>query len=325
VNTPEQPDSATGAGDGPDVPAAEQLSERDAALGPPNFEGWVADTMNGTLDLLERVGDRDQPTRWVPTGFEDLDDLLGGGMWPGHLVVIGGRAGMGTSTLAMDLVRSAAVYNGIQTLLVCPDTSINELNLRLIAATGKIPVNHMRNGVMREENWDAVAKVMEKVTSAPLRLNTNPYLTVDALADAVAEAVAHGTRLVVLDGIQSLVPVSPRDTRYHELCEQVHGIKRLARAHNIPIVVTSKLNRLSESRVDKRPLLHDLRNAGDIEDVADVVILLHRDDMYEAESTRPGEADLVVAKHRHGPTRSLVLAFQGHYGRFVDIGPQYRR
>ena len=102
----------------------------------------------------------------------------------------------------------------------------------------------------------------------------------------------------------------------------LEGLQRLARAHNIPIVVTSTLSRASEARADKVPMLYDLRNAGDIEDVADAVIFVHRDDMYEAESTRPGEADLIVAKHRHGPTRTIVVAFQGHYSRFVDIAPR---
>ena len=280
----------------------------------------LADTLITTLELIEAASNSEDVVtdRLVPTGFRDLDDLLGGGLWPGHLVVIGGRTSMGTTTLALDFARSATRHS-IPTLVLSPETAADEVNLRLIAATAKVPLNHLRNGTMTEDDWTKTAHAMGPLSSSPLTVDARPYLSIEDVTAAVDEAVATGTRLVVLDGIQMLVPLTPRDNRYHEVCEQVHAIKRLARAHQISIVVTSKLNRDAEARPDHRPKLHDLRNAGDIEDVADLVILVHRDDYYYLESMRPGEADLFVEKHRHGPTRSLTLAFQGHYSRFVDM------
>lgn len=284
--------------------------------------GVLGDTLEGTLDLMEAAAsdDPDQVAeRLVPTGFEDLDDLLGGGLWPGHLVVVGGRTSMGTTTLVLDFARAAAVRRGIKTLVFGPETAVDEVNLRLLAATAKIPINHLRNGTMNDADWTKASATMGGLATAPLTVDSRPYLTLDDFTAAVEDAVATGTRLVILDGVQTLVPLTPRDNRYHELCEQVHAIKRLARAHRISIVVTSKLNRDAETRGNHHPKLHDLRNAGDIEDVADLVILLHRDDYYEYEPARPGEADLFVDKNRHGPTRSITLAFQGHYSRFMDI------
>lgn len=310
--------------------AAEDATARDASSQAPAERldrGILADTLVATLDLLEAAATRegDVTTRLVPTGFEDLDDLLGGGLWPGHLVVVGGRPSMGTTTLALDIARSAAVHHHLGTLVFTPDTTVEEVNLRLIAAIAKVPLIHLRNGIMNDDGWASTSQTIGDLASAPLTIDSRPYLTLDVLTEAVEEAAAAGVRLVVLDGLQALVPVTPRDSRYHEVCEQVHAIKRLARTHRISIVVVSKLNRVSEARPDRRPQLHDLRNAGDIEDVADLVILLHRDDMYEVESSRPGEADLMVAKHRHGPTRWLTVAFQGHYARFVDIAREYRQ
>jgi replicative DNA helicase len=280
----------------------------------------VTDTLTTTLDYIEAASNpAGDPRRHVPTGFEDLDELFGGGLWPGHLTVIGGRPGMGTSTLALNIAARASLDAQMATLVVCPDTSAEEINLRLLAAHAKVPLNHLRNGLMDEENWAKLTDAMGTVAGAPLWMNTTPRMTAPMVEEAVADLADRGLRLLVVDGLQSLMPAGPRESPYHEVRDTVHTLKRLARHAGIAVVVASKLTRGPEQRPDKRPLLFDLRDAGDIEDVADEVILLHREDVYERESARPGEADLIVAKHRHGPTRYVVVAFQGHYSRFVDM------
>lgn len=285
----------------------------------------IADVFESTLDLIETAGNERTAApgsgRLVPTGFVDLDDLLGGGLWPGHLTVIGGRPGAGSSVLGLNIATTAAIDLGIPTLVMCTDTSAEELNIRVLAAQGRVPVNHIRNGAMSTEEWDRLARHTNALATAPLYFNTEPVLTVGRVTEAVEDLIESGLRLLVLDGLQSLDQEIPRDSRYFEVCDDVHALKRLARAHGIPIVVVSKLNRVPEQRMSRRPMLHDLRNAGDIEDVADEVIMIHREDMYEAESLRPGEADLGVVKNRHGATRLIVVAFQGHYSRFVDMKP----
>lgn len=288
---------------------------------PQHASAAVGDSMEGTLDLLESIANRDADAhdRLVPTGFRHLDELLGGGLWPGHLTVIAGRPGAGTSTLGLNFAARASIDHQMRSLVMCADTSTEELNFRLLASQAKIPTNHLRNGSMSNDEWERLNDVIGTVSSAPLHLNTDPVMTVQKVSEEVERLAERGLRLLVLDGLQSLDQVTPRDSRYFEVCDDVHTLKQLARLHNIPIVVISKLNRVSQQRVDRTPMLHDLRNAGDIEDVADQVVLLHRDDMYEVEPARPGEADFLVEKNRHGPTRWLTVAFQGHFSRFVDI------
>lgn len=283
----------------------------------------IAEIFESTLDLIETVENEADTEpgsgRLVPTGFADLDNLLGGGLWPGHLTVLGGRPGAGSSVLGLNIARTAAVDHGMPTLVMCTDTSAEELNIRILAAQGRIPVNHIRNGLMSTEEWDRLARWTERLAAAPLHFNTEPAVTVARVTEAVENLTGRGLRLLVLDGLQSLDQEIPRDSRYFDVCDDVHALKRLARTHGIPIVVVSKLNRVPEQRLSKRPMLHDLRNAGDIEDVADEVVMIHREDMYESESLRPGEADLDVVKNRHGATRLITVAFQGHYARFVDM------
>lgn len=301
----------------------EEAEDAQAATLPPTESSQhVSDVMSSTLDPIEAIDNASNdaaPRRLIPTGFADLDLLFGGGLWPGHMTVIGGRPGAGSSVLGLNIASAAAIHHGIPTLVVCTDSSAEEVNFRLLAARGRIPTTHIRNGRMDVGAWDRLAKATRELSSAPLYLNTELGITMAKVTEAVEELAGRGLRLIVLDGLQTLDQEIPRDSRYFEVCDDVHALKRLARTHKLSLVVISKLNRTPEQRLFKRPALHDLRNAGDIEDIADEVILIHREDMYEAESTRPGEADFDVVKHRHGPQRLIVVAYQGHYSRFVDI------
>lgn len=280
----------------------------------------LVDVLDKTLDQVEVISDREAGLYGVPTGFDDLDELLNG-LWPGHLTVIGGRPGAGASTLALDIARSAAVHNDLTTLYFRPDTTAEEVTFRLLSAEAKVPHNHIRNGLMSDASWNKLAVTMGSVSSSPILTVDDPYLTIEKIEAALEEATERGLdpKLVVVDELQTLVQTRARENRYQEVRDDVHALKRLARQHNVAVVVVSKLNRGPLARPDARPLLHELRDAGGIEDVADEVILIHRDDQWETESMRPGEADLIIAKHRHGPERLLVVAYQAHYSRFVDM------
>lgn len=282
----------------------------------------LADVLDKTLDVAEAVAvSREAGPYGVPTGFADLDDLLNG-LWPGHLTVIGGRPGAGASTLALDIVRRAAVHNNLTTLYFRPDTTAEEVTFRLLSAESKVPHNHIRNGLMSDSSWTSLGETMGRVSNSPILIADDPYLTVEKIGAAIEDTSEHDLKLVVVDELQTLVQTRTRENRYQEVRDDVHALKRLARQHNVALVVVSKLNRspmTRQSPILARPMLHDLRDAGGIEDVADEVILIHRDDQYEKESIRPGEADLIVAKHRNGAERELVVAFQGHYCRFVDM------
>jgi replicative DNA helicase len=158
------------------------------------------------------------------------------------------------------------------------------------------------------------------VSEAPLFIDDSPNLTMmEIRAKARRLKQRHDLRLVVIDYLQLMTSGKKVESRQLEVSEFSRSIKLLAKELDVPVIAISQLNRGSEQRTSKRPLLSDLRESGSLEQDSDMVILLHREDVYEKESTRPGEADLIVAKHRNGPTRDIVLAFQGHYSRFVDM------
>jgi replicative DNA helicase len=196
----------------------------------------------------------------------------------------------------------------------------SEITMRLLSAEAKVPLNHIRNGQMNDEDWQKLAKKMAEVSRAPLFIDDSPNMTMmEIRAKARRLKQRHDLRLVVIDYMQLMTSGRKVESRQLEVSEFSRQIKLLAKELEVPIVALSQLNRGPEQRGDKRPMMSDLRESGSLEQDADMVVLLHREDIYEKESTRPGEADLIVAKHRNGPTRDIVVAFQGHYSRFVDM------
>ncbi len=173
---------------------------------------------------------------------------------------------------------------------------------------------------MSEPEWDAITRVITKVQGAPITIDDSPNMTMPEIRSKARRIQKqHGLGLLVIDYLQLMTSGKKVESRQLEVSEFSRQIKLLAKELNVPVIALSQLNRGPEQRSDKRPMLSDLRESGSIEQDADMVILLHREDVYEKESTRPGEADLIVAKHRNGPTRDVVVAFQGHYSRFVDM------
>jgi replicative DNA helicase len=198
--------------------------------------------------------------------------------------------------------------------------SRNEITMRLLSAEAKVPLHHMRNGKMTDEDWARLARKMGEVSEAPLFIDDSPNLTMmEIRAKARRLKQRHDLKLIVIDYLQLMTSGKKVESRQLEVSEFSRSIKLLAKELEVPVVAICQLNRGSEQRSDKRPMASDLRESGSLEQDADVVILLHREDAYERESTRPGEADFIVAKHRNGPTADVVVAFQGHYSRFVDM------
>jgi replicative DNA helicase len=178
----------------------------------------------------------------------------------------------------------------------------------------------MRAGTLSDEDWSKLARRMGEIADAPLYIDDSPNMTMmEIRAKARRLKQRHDLRVVVIDYMQLMTSGRKVESRQLEVSEFSRQIKLLAKELEVPIIALSQLNRGPEQRGDKRPMMSDLRESGSLEQDADMVILLHRDDVYEKESTRPGEADLIVAKHRNGPTRDITVAFQGHYSRFVDM------
>ncbi|WP_372411997.1 replicative DNA helicase [Streptomyces luteireticuli] len=280
----------------------------------------LGDILEGTLDQLEATGSRTSELPGVPTGFTDLDTLTQG-LHPGHLIVLAARPAMGKSTLALDFLRSACLKNNLPAALFTLESSRDEIATRLLSAEARVGLHHMRSGAMTDEDWTRLARRMPDIAAAPLYIQDSAYSTlVDLRAQCRRLHSQQDVRLVVVDALHLLTyGTRPFASRYEEISEIARCLKLLAKELGIPIVAISQLNRGPEQRTDKKPILSDLRDSGALEDNADTVILLHREDAYEKESPRAGEADLIVAKHRNGPTATITVAFQGHYSRFVDM------
>ncbi|MGI8578669.1 MAG: replicative DNA helicase [Nocardioidaceae bacterium] len=249
------------------------------------------------------------PVRCVQVDNDDHLYLAGRAMIPTH-----------NSTLGLDIARSASIRNGLTSCIFSLEMSRTEITMRLLSAEARIPLNHMRNGKMSDDDWNKLVRKMGEVSEAPLFIDDSPNLTMmEIRAKARRLKQRHDLRLIVIDYLQLMTSGKKVESRQLEVSEFSRQIKLLAKELEVPVVAISQLNRGSEQRTSKRPLLSDLRESGSLEQDSDMVILLHREDVYERESTRPGEADLIVAKHRNGPIADLVLAFQGHYSRFVDM------
>ncbi len=240
---------------------------------------------------------------------------------PEHLY-LAGPSGVPThnSTLALDLCRAASIAHNMTSVFFSLEMNRSEITMRLLSAEAKVPLNHIRTGQMTDDDWAKLARKMAEVSSAPIFIDDSPNMTMmEIRAKARRLKQRHDLKLIVIDYMQLMTSGKKVESRQLEVSEFSRNIKLLAKELEVPVIALSQLNRGSEQRSDRRPMMSDLRESGSLEQDADMVILLHRDDVYEKESTRPGEADLIVAKHRNGPTRDIVVAFQGHYSRFVDM------
>lgn len=256
----------------------------------------------------------------VPTGFTELDDLTRG-LHGGQMVVIAARPSIGKSTLALDFARSAALKHKQPTVFFSLEMSRSEIMMRLLSAGTEIQLSNLRSGQLGQGAWDKLGPYMAVASESPLFIDDSPNLSMmEIRAKARRLKQQHGLELVIIDYLQLMTSGKRVENRQVEVSEFSRQMKLLAKELEVPVVALSQLNRGPEQRADKKPMLSDLRESGSIEQDADVVILLHREDFYDKQSPRAGEADLHVAKHRNGPTGTVKVAFQGHYSRFTDLG-----
>jgi len=252
-----------------------------------------------------------QPVRCVQVDSPDHLYLAGRGMIPTH-----------NSTLALDFARAAAIKNGLSTAFFSLEMGRNEITMRLLSAEARVPLHTMRTGQMSDDDWTRLARRMSEVADAPLFIDDSPNMSMmEIRAKCRRLKQRNDLRMVIIDYLQLMSSPKRVENRQQEVSEMSRSLKLLAKEIDVPVIALSQLNRGPEQRTDKKPLLSDLRESGSIEQDSDVVILLHREDAYERESPRAGEADLIIAKHRNGPTTTVTVAFQGHYSRFVDMAP----
>jgi replicative DNA helicase len=279
------------------------------------------EVMQQAFDEIEAMGSRGHELYGVPTGFQELDELTNG-FHAGQMIVVAGRPSAGKSTLALDTVRAASIKHGLTSVLFSLEMNRTEITMRLLSAEARVLLSHLRTGQMTDDDWNKLARKMGEIAEAPLFIDDSPNLSMmEIRAKARRLKQRHDLKLIVVDYLQLMSSPKKVENRQQEVAEMSRSLKLLAKELDVPVIALSQLNRGPEQRADKRPQLSDLRESGSIEQDSDVVILLHREDMYERESPRAGEADLIVAKHRNGPTKDVVVLSQLHYSRFVDMQP----
>jgi replicative DNA helicase len=279
----------------------------------------VGHLLTTTLEAIEEAG-RTKGLRGLSTGFIDLDRLTGG-LRPGQLVVIAGRPAMGKSVLATDVARHTALHAPYRPVAFFSlEMSNDELMNRLTAAETGVPLHAINEGRLSDSDWTKVARRYGEIENAPLYIDQTPHITLAEIrAKARRQAAREPLGLIVVDYLQLMATAGRSDSREREVAEISRGLKILAKEIGCPVIAVAQLNRGAEQRTDKRPMLSDLRESGAIEADADLVILLYREDYYDKESPRAGEADFIVAKNRGGPTDTITVASQLHLSRFADM------
>ncbi len=282
----------------------------------------LKDVMESTVDEIEASGHKTEGMTGVPTGFYEFDELTNG-LHPGQMIVIAARPAVGKSTFALDWARSAAIDHNMATVVFSLEMGRNEIAMRLLSAEATISLQDLRKGTVKDDQWSKIATTMGRMNEAPLFIDDSPNMSLmEIRAKCRRLKQQHDLKLVILDYLQLMSSGKRVESRQQEVSEFSRALKLLAKELQVPVVALSQLNRGSEQRTDKKPMVSDLRESGSIEQDADMVILLHREDIYDKESARAGEADVIVAKHRNGPTKTIVLGFQGHYSRFANMASE---
>ena len=280
----------------------------------------LSEALQPTIEEIERSGSHDGDTAGVPTGFYEFDELTNG-LHPGQMIVIAARPGVGKSTLALDFARSAALHHEQTTVIFSLEMGRIELTTRLLSAESSIPLQKLRQGKLDDErDWTTLANTMGKINDAPLFIDDSPNMALTEIrAKCRRLKQQHDLKMVVIDYLQLMTSGKRVESRQQEVSEFSRSLKLLAKELEVPVIALSQLNRSAEQRNDKRPMVSDLRESGSIEQDADMVLLIHREDMYDKESPHAGEAIIMVAKHRNGPTGEIKVAFQGARSRFANM------
>ncbi len=281
----------------------------------------LRELLEPTYDEIEAIGARGGGLSGVPTGFAKLDEITNG-LHGGQMVIIAARPAVGKSTLALDFARSAAVKHRLTTAFFSLEMSQVEIVMRLLSAEAEVDLNHIRNGSLSDDEWTRISDRTAGFEETPLFIDDSPNLTMmEIRAKARRLKQRHDLKFVVIDYIQLMSSGKKVESRQLEVSEFSRQIKLLAKELDIPVVALSQLNRGPEQRTDKKPMMSDLRESGSLEQDADIVILLHRDALYNPEE-RPGEGDLIIAKHRNGRTGTIAVSFRGHLSKFTDMASE---
>src|SRR5918996_287910 len=280
----------------------------------------IHDLLVSELDKLERLSREGKAITGTASGFEDLDAITGG-FQPGNLIILAARPSMGKSALMANFCENAALDQGKAVALFSLEMSESELAQRFIASQASIKGDDLRKGRVPASRWGKIMEASNRLAKSPLFIDDSSDLSVldvRAKSRRLAQQHADGLGLILIDYLQLMRGDARTDNRVEQIGQISRGLKTLARELDCPVIALSQLNRGVEQRTDKRPVLSDLRESGSIEQDADLVMFIYRDEYYDKESEREGIADLIISKHRNGGLATVELTFQKEYPRFMS-------
>jgi replicative DNA helicase len=279
----------------------------------------VKEVLPATIDRIDLLHQNPGAFTGVPTGYTELDKMTAG-LQPGDLVIIAGRPSMGKTSLAVNIAENAAIQHKIPTAIFSMEMSAEQVTLRMIASLGRVSQSQLRTGALTAEDWPRITSATEVLSQAPIYIDETPALTPSEVrAKARRLKRERGLGLIVVDYLQLMSVTGSKENRATELSEISRSLKALARELKLPVIALSQLNRGVEQRVEKKPVMSDLRESGALEQDSDLILLIYREEVYEPATNRKGIADIIVAKQRNGPTGEVHLTFLGEYTRFENL------
>jgi replicative DNA helicase len=303
---------------------AEQKVFHIAESGARGKKGFVAmrSAVKEAFQILHQRFESKGAVTGLATGFVDLDEMTAG-LQPSDLIIVAARPSMGKTALAVNMAEHAALKSKKAVAIFSMEMSASQLAFRLISSLGRINQQHLRTGDIQEEEWPRVTSAITLLSEAKIFIDDTPALSPAELrARARRLKREHDLGLIVIDYLQLMAVPGNKENRATEISEISRSLKAMAKEMNIPVIALSQLNRSLEQRTDKRPVMADLRESGAIEQDADVILFIYRDEYYNQESPDKGKAEIIIGKQRNGPTGSVMLTFLGQYTRFESIASE---
>ncbi len=281
--------------------------------------------VKGALEYIDRVIDNNDGVTGVPTGYEDLDQMTSG-LQRGDLIIVAGRPSMGKTSFAMNMAEYAAIKKRLPVAVFSMEMPGDHLAIRMLSSIGRVNQQRLRTGRLRDEDWPRLTSAVELLNDVPLYIDDTPALTpteLRARARRLARQHQHegGLGLIMVDYLQLMQASNRGENRATEISEISRSLKALAKELKVPVIALSQLNRSLEQRPNKRPVMSDLRESGAIEQDADVIIFIYRDEVYNEDTPDKGVAEIIIGKQRNGPIGTVRLTFLGEYTRFENYTP----
>ena len=278
----------------------------------------IKSLLTKAVDRIDTLFRSDSAITGVSTGFKDLDDMTSG-LQPGDLVIVAGRPSMGKTSLAMNVAENTAVGSKLPVAIFSMEMPGEQLAMRMMASLGRINAHKVRTGKLEDDDWPRLTHAIGMLAEAPMFIDDTPALTpLELRTRARRLKREHGLGLIVIDYLQLMQAPESSENRATEISGITRSLKGLAKELGVPVVALSQLNRSLEQRPNKRPVMSDLRESGAIEQDADVIFFIYRDEVYNEDSQDKGTAEIIIGKQRNGPTGKVKLTFLGEYTRFEN-------